>query len=378
MVSLYIAIALRLGLPEAYAVLDRLLANAPTHAVIPLDNALTRAPTDDSARALKYATRLTDILPETRASGAVVQALLRAGKLDEARRALGFGKRLGLPSMGDALSYEGPLIDLDLAELQTAEAQELARPLLADPRPYARNQAAHAIVTALFLDGRAADAFAALTTGAKLGIDTGYTLGTARLLVRALSAGRWLGRPGLVDPAHLDWLSRAAVPQDQLLRAVRAEALVELALARSGPNAAAERTALLADLEREARRSADDPLLRDDLLLQTIPLVRAVRGDEQAAAVYRAAVRARPPARLRRCIDAALAFEAIGDPISAARAYAVASDPASAREAGIERLIAAVRSTTPPRPAPRAGDLDLRRLETTADPLLLDAIRKMR
>ena len=378
MVSLYATLALRLGLPEAFSVTDRLLAAAPTRAIVPIENAMIRAPGDDVARAEQYARRWFDILPEARATGPVVLTLARAGKIDEARAALDFGRRLGLFATAEPLVYEGGEMDLDLLRLETARGRDLARALLGDPRPYARAQALDGLVTSHFLEGRLAEGLAAVTSGARLGIDTGYAQGAAHLLVRALAAGRWLKRRA-VDPAQLEWLERAARAPDQLPRLQRAETLAEIALA---PGAPRDRAATLAAIEALARESADDPWLHDDLLVQAVPLVRALRGDKAAAALYQSASRARPAARVRRAIDAALAFESLGDPASAERAYRSVSDPAVARESGLERVIAAVRlarlrAATPPPADARDSDLAAR-AAATADPGLLAAIERLR
>jgi hypothetical protein len=378
MVSLYATLALRMGLPEAFSVVDRLVATAPTRALVPIENAMIRAPGDDVARAEQYARRWFEIFPEARVTGPVVQTLARAGKIDEARAALEFGRRLGLFAIAEPIAYEGGEMDIALLRLDTSRAADIARSLLGDPRPYARAQALDGLVSAHFLDGRADEAFAAITSGTRLGIDIGYAQGAAHLLVRALAAGRWLDRKG-VSFAHIDWLERTAGAPDQLPRLVRAEALAEVALARGK---ARDREAALAAVEALARESADDPWLHDDLLVQAVPLVRALRGDKAAAALYQAAARARPVARVRRAIDAALAFESAGDPASAERAYRSVSDPVIARESGLERVIAAVRLARLLRGAPPpegARDLDLpARLAATADAGLLTTVEKLR
>jgi len=380
MVGLYVTVGTRLGLPEAFGVLDRLVAAAPTHSVVPLENAILRAPDDDAARALRYAEQWIEILPEARASQPVVQAFVRAGKLDEARRAIDFGKQLGLASMGEPVTYEGGMMDIELVGLDTVRARDRARTVLADPRPFARTLGSEVIVSAHFLDGHAREAFSALASGIKLGMDSGDVEGTADLLVRALGAGRWLGRTP-VEPAQIEWLAQKAAVEDQLRRAERAAALAELALAAKGSDADQKRKSALAAIEAEAGAAGDDRLLHDDLLMQTIGLVRSVRGDKAAAAVFRDAERARVAVRARSNIDAALAFEALGDLPSAARAYAVLADPALVRRAGIERVIAAIRLHEI---GPAAGEALspttalYEKLEKGADVGLIEAIEKLK
>jgi hypothetical protein len=378
MVGLYVTLALRMGLPEAFGILDRMLATDPTHTIVPLENAILRAPDDDPARAERYAARWVEILPEGRAAAPVLEALARVGKLDEARRGLELGKRLGLSAVGEPIAYEGGAMNIELSALEAARAREIAQALLADPRPYARTQGIEGLVTAHFLDGHAGEAFAALASGTKLGADSGYVLGTAQLLVRALAAGRWLGRSA-ADPAQVEWLGRTAAAQDQLQRFLRASALVELALLAAGPEAARRREAALEAIEAEAAGAGEDRLLRDDLRIQTVPLVRALRGDRAAAAVFRDAERARPVARLRSSVDAGLAFEAIGDAAAAERVYAALTDTPLVRESGLERVIATVRLQKLRKEAGRERDARLwARLAASADPGLIDAIQKMK
>ena len=380
MVGLYVTVGMRLGLPEAFGVLDRLVASSPTSSVVPLENAILRAPDDDAARALRYAEQWIEILPEARAAQPVVQAFVRAGKLDEARRAIDLGKQLGLSAMGEPVTYEGGMMDIELAGLETARARDRAKVVLADPRPFARTLGSEVVVTAYFLDGRAKDALSALASGVKLGTDSGDVEGTADLLVRALSAGRWLGRTP-VEPAQVEWLSQKAAAQDQLRRVERAAALAELALAVTGLAGDRARKAALEAIEAEAQAAGDDRVLHDELLLQTIALVRSVRGDKAAAAVFRAAERARVAVRTRSNVDAGLALEALGEPSAAAAAYAVLADPALVRRAGLERVIAAVRLR-------RLGDAAgaaagparalAERLAKSADPGLIEAIERMK
>jgi serine/threonine protein kinase len=378
-VSLYIALGLRLGLPEAFALLDKMIVSDPTHAIVPLDNAILRAPDSDVERAVRYAERWIEILPEGRAAQPVAQAFMRAGKLDEVRRSLDFGKRLGLATMGEPITYEGGEMDVQLALLDTAHALEHARALLADPRPFARTQGIHGEVSALFLDGRLRDVIAAFGSGSRLVTDTGEADGAAELLVRGLHAGRWLGRT-FVEPAQVEWLRRTAKAQDQLLRAVRAEALIQLALAATGPGAAAPRKAALEAIQAEAAASGDDRVLHDDLVMLTVPLVRALHGDKAATLAYLDAEHARGAVRFRPSIDAGLAFEALGDTAAAERAYAAAADLAFVRESGLERVIAAVRLHGLHPDAPAAGvDHGLHaKLAASADPALIEAIQKLR
>jgi len=169
--------------------------------------------------------------------------------------------------------------------------------------------------------------------------------------------------------------------EDQLRRAERAAALAELALAAKGSDADQKRKSALAAIEAEAGAAGDDRLLHDDLLMQTIGLVRSVRGDKAAAAVFRDAERARVAVRARSNIDAALAFEALGDLPSAVRAYAVLADPALVRRAGIERVIAAIRLH---KIGPAAGEALspttalYEKLEKGADVGLIDTIEKLK
>ncbi|MFO0591186.1 MAG: serine/threonine-protein kinase [Polyangiaceae bacterium] len=380
MVGLYITLGTRLGLPESFGVLDRMIGSAPTHCVVPLENAILRAPDDDVERALRYAATWIEILPEARASQPVVQAYLRAGKLEDARRSIDFGRQLGLSSMAEPVTYEGGLMDIELVGLETDRARERARTVLADPRPFARSLGAAVLVSAHFLDGHARDALSALASGVKLGMDSGDVEGTAALVTRALAASRWLQLPS-VEAAQIDWLREKASAQDQLLRAERAAALVEIALATKGAEGERLRSSTLDAIEAEAASSKDDRVLHDDLLMQSIPLVRKVRGDKAAAAIFREAERARAIVRARSHVDAALAFEALGEPAAAAKAYAIFADPALIRHSGLEHAIAAVRlhklgAAAGPVAAAFAALYD--KLQKSADPGLIEAIEKLR
>jgi tetratricopeptide (TPR) repeat protein len=370
MVGLYASLAIRLGLPEAHSVFERLIARTPARAIAAFDQALIWAAENDPERDARYVGRLLEVHPEARASPPVVRHFLRAGRLDEAERAVALGERLGL---GDV--HRTAAVEVALAAGRLAEARRHAETLLGAPAPLLNVQGAEVLVTSLFREGRVDDALTAFAGVEKLGVDGGWAGGAARLVVRELCARRWLQRPG-TSPAMLAWLARAADAPTELTGAARAEARVQLALASAAP--ADGLAALLAEIEAEAR-AADTPFAQADLTAVSVPLVRAVRGDAAAAAAWTSARRARIAFKLRAAIDAGLALEAVGDAAGAAEAYAVALDPAALRESGVERVIAAVRRS---RIAAATGGADPLRAELdalarTGDAGLIAAVRRL-
>jgi serine/threonine protein kinase len=378
MAGLYAIMAIRQGLPEAFPIVDKLVEAMPEQAVTVLENAIERPPEDVPERRRRYAAKLLEILPEQRATPVIVRHFLRETHIDEARAALAFGERLGYAT-GDLLLTKAALIDIELTAGNPALARDVARLLMADGRHYARMEGVDALATSYFIEGRPKDGLAAYSEGMRLGIDGGDP-DSGRVLARALAARRWLHR-GPEDPALVRWAQQKADSATGL-RADRAFVLSEIALATPGEAGRALQRTTLRAIEDEADAAAD-AYARDPLLVASVPLVRALRGDRAAAERWRNAVHARSLFRLCGAIDAALALEAVGDSDGAERAYRVALDPVVVRQSGAAHIIAWVRLARLLAAAGRSADAaaierEIAQRFTAAEPGFRAAIERLR
>jgi serine/threonine protein kinase len=386
MSALYATFAVRLGLPEAFAVLDRLHQQAPTYCLVPLGDAVTRAVDRDDARSARYVAWIGEILPEASAQIASIKYLASAGRFDEARAALALARRLGLDgAAADPLNYASARAEIELAALAPEAAREHTSAILADPRFFATQQGGSALVATYLQQGRIAEAEAALRQQAERQRDQGNLAEAAFFSLPALRLARWLDRPA-ADPVHVALLQRILVERTDVQAALRLEIRAELALALRGhapADIAAREEALRALEETAEREGSDDALFRDRALTLAIALARLVRGDRAAAALWQRTARAPFLARRSAALDAALALEATGDAKGAEAAYLLAGDRANNGEDAGQRVLALARLALLDRHEGRVESATIRdalldRLWSGADPDLRAAVKRMR
>jgi len=342
--ALFASFAIRWGLPQGFGALDRLLATTPARSFLPLESALTRAPRRDLDKIDQYAAKLVELFPEARATPPVIRALVTRGKLEEARQALAFGKKLGLDRPpADRLVYADSVLLVELASGNAAEARALAFEMLGDPAPLWRVVGNHGAASSLLLEGKAGQAEAVLWDSAERYRTTGDARAAMTFAVRALGVRRLLKQPP-VGASRLDWIRKMLDDEGALPRALRAEGLVELALTQRGLETFRVHTETLKKVEAIADKlPADAVMRRHEILVKTIPLVRALQGDRLAIERWHATDQAPFSARLRPAFDAALAMDATGDMKGALEAYELAADAWNLREGMLERVLAIYR-----------------------------------
>ncbi|APR83089.1 serine/threonine protein kinase [Minicystis rosea] len=383
--GLYAAVAIAAGAQEeGFGVLDRLCERFPTKSLLALHNAIGRGIDRDLERDGRYLAKARALLPEVVAGEESVRFLGESGHFDEARAALAFGRRLGLSGKSmDAATMDLSASWIELVALSPKAARELASRRRGDPRIDVSSTSAAFGAAALQLEGRIVDAEAAEQQEMERLRALGTPSGGASFAFRIALARRWLGRPppdGEViaaleklngDLESLDWsASRHAV---------------EAALARAAASPKDAKKILAAALERgEAHAEKQrERFLREGARLAVLPLVRAVRGDAAAAALWTEAVHAAFDVRRAVALDAALALDAAGQRDEADRAYAMAMVSRDleghALDAMIARLkLAALRRAAGKPDEAAALEATVDRLWQKADAGLVDAVKKLK
>lgn len=337
--AIFAAFAVRWGLPEGYGALDRLLSTAPTRSLLAIESALSRAPRRDLDRIDKYASRMVEIFPEARAVPSVIRALVTRGKLEEARAALAFARKLGLDKApAEPLVFADSSLTVELASGNAAEARRLALEILGDPAPLRQVVGGHGAASSLLLEGKTSQAEAVLWESAERHRSTDDARAAVSFAVRALAVRRLLKQPP-VGAIRLDWLRKMLDESAGLPLAQRAEGLVEVALTQTGLETFKVRTETLKKVEVIAE-GVPEPMRRQEILVKTIPLVRALQGDKLAIERWRATAEAPFGARLRPAFDVALALDATGDREGALATYELAADAWNLREGMLERMLA--------------------------------------
>jgi hypothetical protein len=328
--GLYAAIAVSANADEAFAVVDRLAERHPTRSIVPLQNAISASNDRDLERDRRYLDKLEQILPETRAWYFSARNLAQQGKITEARAALAFGDRLGLSgTQADATNLQEARIFVEFAALEPKAARDLAKSMLGDPRVQISSAGAHFTIASYWLEGRVDHALTAEMREIERQRGLGSARDAARFVIMHAATLRRFGRPPL-DAATLSFaeetLERSKDLSTWSVFALRAE----LAYGRSDRDpkkAKAELAPVLAELEQKADAAAGADLrARASHRLQLISLVRAVRGDAEAARLWRDAAQA--PFRERRGVafQAGVALEKSGALEEAVAAYKIASD----------------------------------------------------
>jgi hypothetical protein len=381
--GLYAAVANAMGYAaEGDPVLDRLSARFPTKSVLALRNSLSVG-LHDMEREGRYVDRMRAILPEAWAWEESVRYLGDAGRFDDARAALAFGRRLGLSGMSvDPVMLELTGAWVELAAGEPAAARGIAARVLADPRLAISSAGAQYTIASYLLEGRLGDAEAAELHELDRQRAVGTQATVAGSALRVARLRRLFGRP----PPDAEIVAAvdafvASFPNPRGVAPLAAEAaLAHAALAPKG------KKALLADALDKLRAQADKERERaahDGLRLAALPLERAVSGDAAAARTWLEADRASFRSRRTAALEAALALEAAGKRAEAAAAYALAMDAFEiedhALDAGVARArLAALRRAEGRKEEADKLDAAVDRLWAKADPGLREAVKKMR
>ncbi len=372
MTAYYAGFAVRMALPEAHALIERLRREAPTYCLGSITNAITHAAYRDDVRNEKYVAWVREILPEAAGRKAPVQHMVSMGRFADAREAIELTRRLGLESAGDPVLHAASLAQIEIAALAPAAAREHTALLLADPRAIAAELGGLTLSASYLEEGRIAEAMTAMGRSAE------HT-GAEVLSVAALRLARWLDLPP--DPAQIARLERVVARPQDLTPLQWLEARSELGLARRDKAAIEE---ALGALDEAATREGDgEPLVRDRALVLGVALTRALHGDRAAAALWGRLAHAPDAARLSASLDAALALEATGDTKGAEAAYMLSAGPGvniaytGQRMLAIARLAALYRRTgRASEAAEREAILD--QLWSRADPGLREAVKRLR
>jgi hypothetical protein len=371
---------------EALAIIEHLASRFPTRSLRALRFAIAELPIQkpDRTRDQALIRRLTAILPEALGWSPVIDALTAHGLVAEARRHLQLSERLGLVSgVSSAIAFSRARIEL--AALDPQAARQAASTLLGDPSARSSARGASVLIAAYWLQGRAVDAQSTQRHEIERRRGAGDMSTAMRHAMTDLQIRRWLNEP-LPDAAALNQLS-AALP------GLRAEPATFLAASRTELALAALRSsdgrdkqaaeAALAALEQDAEAQRDERWLHDGLLLETLPLARALRGDRVAAERWRSTERAPFIVRRFLALDAALALEASGDIAGAEAAYLLAQDRQALEFATFDFMAANVRLgqlyRKQGKPAQRAAvDAVVTKLWAQADAGLRERVLRMR
>jgi serine/threonine protein kinase len=339
--AVFSSFAVQWGLPEGYGALDRLMASAPTRSLWALESALARVAKRDLDRIDKYAAKVGEIFPEAQATPSMIRVHVTRGRVEEARSVLAFARTLGLDKApADPLVYADSALEVELFAGDAAEARRLSLEILGDPSPYRQVIGGHGVASSHLLEGQSSIAEAVLWENAERHRSVGNQRAAVPFAVRALSLRRLLKqRP--VEPARFHWLRVALGEGSTLPPALRAEGLVEVALAQTGLETFRVRTDILQEVEAMANGlPASEVMRRREILVKTIPLIRTLRGDRFAIDLWWQTEGAPFASRLRPAFDAALAMDATGDLKGALGVYQLAADPWNLREGMLERVLA--------------------------------------
>jgi serine/threonine-protein kinase len=339
--AIFSTFAVQWDLPEGYGALDRLTAAAPTRSLWALESALTRVAKRDLDRIEKYAAKIGEIFPEARATPSMIRVHVTRGRVEEARSVLTFARTLGLDKApADPLVYADSALEVELFTGNAAEARRLSLEILGDPSPYRQVLGGHGVASSHLLEGQSSTAEAVLWENAERHRSVGNQRAAVPFAIRALSVRRLLKqRP--MEPARLHWLRVALGEGSTLPPALRAEGLVEVALAQTGLETFRVRTDILNEVEVMANGfPASEVMRRREILVKTIPLIRTLRGDRFAIERWWQTEGAPFASRLRPAFDAAFAMEATGDLKGALGVYQLAADPWNLREGMLERVLA--------------------------------------
>jgi hypothetical protein len=273
---------------------------------------------------------------------------------------------------------------VDLAAFEPEAARAVAMKMIGEPRALFATTGTNTLVASYLLEGRVTDAEAVLIRETDRYRSSAESVRAAELLLLRLRAARQLKRPP-PSAGDLAWLATFADGRpgwSSIAAAIR----TELALVSAGSSAAGAKAAArsLAEIEATATRTAStDRLEYDSVLVATVPLVRAVRGDEEARKRFRETDRARFFRRATAALDAGLAMEAVGDLAGADEAYALASDPTLIELDTLSAVAARMKRAALRRSQKKTAEADalmasIDRLWVKADPGVRAALERLR
>jgi serine/threonine-protein kinase len=332
--SRYGVVAVRMGAAEeGFAVLERLHARSPSRSVWGLYHTYVNQPLREADRERKYMDHLRAILPESAAWSANIRHDVLAGKLDEARRRLALGLNLGMTGTSGASNYgEQARAWVELSSFEPKAAREIGTKLLAEPRASFAKIGADILIASYLLEGRIDDAISAQAREIERYKGEPSGRRALELAIVDLRQRRLLGRP-TATPDRLAWIEAELQAREGSGKnksvAVGYRAELGVAMASLDPKkgkAIAERA--LTELEASIKADPSvNPDQLDTMLVKTVPLVRAARGDEAAVKRWLEHDRADDAARMFVALDAALALEAMGSLEGAEKAYLMAQNP---------------------------------------------------
>ncbi|MCC6558942.1 MAG: hypothetical protein IT372_38940, partial [Polyangiaceae bacterium] len=369
--------------PEGLAVLDRLYERFPAHSVWPMMNTLRGLSSGhDGGRDRRYAERLRAIFPESVAWIELVRLQVADGDLDGARRSADVVASLGLGTSSGSFYAQGGRVWFHLAMLEPAITREIVTPLLGAPRNAFAMYASRHVLASYSMEGRIDEASSMRLREIERYRGTGDDKAALTLAQGEVCDRLLLGRP-MPGAEWLSWMESTAAAQEPVRRASLRLA-VATARAAADPRARAAAERALKELEGLADTlSEGDRFERDGILAKTIPAVRQLRGDAEAARRWRAVVRA--PFKERRAVayQAGLALEATGDAAGAEAAYQLAMDPDAIEAQALVAIAARVRLADLHRARGRDQeaarlDAEVDRVWAGADPGLREAIRAAR
>jgi tRNA A-37 threonylcarbamoyl transferase component Bud32 len=339
-----------------------------------------RVSLEDRGKALD---RMRALLPESAVWSSSVQLLLHLERIEDARAAVALGERLGL---GDADESRAILARATLDPLPLREA---GLRMLRDASARRQDLGRSAVLLSHLMEGHVLTAERLFLERVERRRANGQTGEAASALLDELRLRRWLDRP-LREAERVSWLeglARAEPPA--LVSYTLVFAGVELPFARAGARlerAAAEKALARVEVEIE-KRSESVAVWRDSFRTLAMPLLRAAKGDAEAARQWRDLRRAVPRVEPVGALDVALALEAAGEREEAERVHRTAMSTISGwwnnASNGFAMVAARVRLADLLRKSGQADearklDAEVERVWKTADPGLLEAVRKMR
>jgi serine/threonine protein kinase/tetratricopeptide (TPR) repeat protein len=370
------------SLDEALAILDRLQERSRSTSVWPMMHTLDRCSyANELERIRSTAERLWEVLPESKAWDKSIRHLVKTGRVEEARAALELSRKLG---------FKSPYVEMGRAEVELAAydpktARELAARLLGEPRPILWRTGAKVMIASYLLEGRVRDAQASRSRNIERLRASGNDKEALHLTQAQMVERRLLGEEPLPagEVAWVEEILQKAEKDDAWIARIRAGlALGRLAKDPKAGRKAAEKA--LAEVESLAEKQAGGDLgLRDTMLVETVPLVRALRGDAEAIKRWAATDRAVFNARAHAALDAGLALEAAGRFAEAEGAYKLALDPDRITHQTLGVVAAHVKLAELLRARGRAAEAEpherlIKRLWGGADPGVLEALRKLK
>jgi len=326
---------------EARSILDRLVTRAPTHSLAALYGMAFPLEPHDFGETRRYVDRLHAIFPESACWSKSIERTIAEGRIDDARHqidaceAFGFGEE-------EPEGYAFTRLLVGLAALEPETVRTRAKTMLGDPVLFKSMIAGNYLIASYWMEGKLVDADSARLHEVERRRATGRQRKAAELDILDLQLRRWLGQ----KPPNEERIValEAALTQPHSGYSVLVQSEATIARLRAGALDRAMATKILARLEEEAERiSGGDRSWRDSQLIDTIPLVRIVRGDAAAAQRWKEVDRATFFAKRLMAFDAAMVLEASGDREGAVEAYRLAQHPLAIEASPFAAIAARLR-----------------------------------